>query len=397
MATEVADQLAGTATEAGRGSRRQRRRSFPIVDVDVHHTYADKADLLPYMSRVHAERFSFYGMGVMGNSYASNGGWRGRRADTVDIDEPQPDSLSSSAVDAEDTRVRLLEASNIDLAMLTGGPGSAASAMMDLDYASAICRAFNDYSLEHWVARDDRFRLALHINSQDPQGAVEEIDRLGSHPAVCAIMLGCGAPRPFGHRFYHPIYEACERHGLAVALHFGAEGAGTYPAPSPAGYPSYYIESRQLRPSFYSVHVASFIFEGVFIKFPTLKVAMIEGGFAWVPPLMWKMDLDWKGLRHQTPWVEKLPSEYLKDHIRFSTQPMEEPEDPAALELLIKWMAGERTLMFATDYPHWDWDDPEQTLVGFPDDVRRRIFADNAIETFNLTLPTDGNSSVDRA
>lgn len=390
----VQDQVARSPVEVS-ASRLSRRRAFPIVDVDVHHTYADKADLLPYMSRVDGERFSFYGLGVMGNSYASNGGWRGRRADTVDIDEPQPDSLSSSAVDADDTRTRLLDASGIDLALLTGGPGSAASAMMDLDYANAICRAFNDYSLEHWVAKDDRFRLALHINSQDPQGAVAEIDRLGAHPAVCAISLGCGAPRPFGHRFYHPIYEACERHGLAIAMHFGAEGGGINPDPSPAGFPSYYIESRQLRPSFYSVHVASFIFEGVFIKFPSLKVAMIEGGFAWVPPMMWKMDLDWKGLRHQTPWVEKLPSEYLKDHIRFSTQPMEEPADPNALELLVKWMAGERTLMFATDYPHWDWDDPEQCFVGFPDDMRRRIFAENAIETFNFTMPAARDSQAD--
>ncbi len=376
-------------------SRLSRRRAFPIVDVDVHHTYADKTDLLPYMSRVDGERFSFYGMGVMGNSFASNGGWRGRRADTVDIEEPQPDSLSSSAVDADDTRIRLLDASGIDLALLTGGPASSASAMMDVDYANAICRAFNDYSLEHWVAKDDRFRLALHINSQDPAGAAAEIDRLGSHPAVCAISLGCGAPRPFGHRFYHPIYEACERHGLAVAMHFGSEGGGINPAPSPAGFPSYYIESRQLRPSFYAVHVASFIFEGVFIKFPTLKVAMIEGGFAWVPPMMWKMDLDWKGLRHQTPWVEKLPSEYLKDHIRFSTQPMEEPADPDALELLVKWMDGGRTLMFATDYPHWDWDDPEQAFVGFPDDIRRRIFAENAIETFNFTMPAARETQAD--
>jgi predicted TIM-barrel fold metal-dependent hydrolase len=395
MATQVAkDTITLSPTEVP-VSRLSRRRAFPIVDVDVHHTYADKADLLPYMSRVDGERFSFYGMGVMGNSYASNGGWRGRRADTVDIDEPQPDSLSSSAVDADDTRIRLLDASGIDLALLTGGPASSASAMMDVDYANAICRAFNDYSLEHWVAKDDRFRLALHINSQDPQGAAAEIDRLGSHPAVCAISVGCGAPRPFGHRFYHPIYEACERNGLAVAMHFGSEGGGINPAPSPAGFPSYYIESRQLRPSFYAVHVASFIFEGVFIKFPSLKVAMIEGGFAWVPPMMWKMDLDWKGLRHQTPWVEKLPSEYLKDHIRFSTQPMEEPADPDALELLVKWMAGERTLMFATDYPHWDWDDPAQAFVGFPDDMRRRIFAENAIETFNFIMPAGRDGHVD--
>ncbi len=372
--------------EKAGASRLARRRSIPIIDTDVHHTFADKSDLFPYMERYYAERFATYGTGV-GTSHANNGGFRGRRADTIDIEEPQPANIGTSAIDVEDTRIRLLDGSGIDIAILTGGPGAGASAMLEVDYGSAICRAFNDYSLEHWIAKDDRFRYCLHINTQDPVGAAAEIDRLGSHPAVCAIMLGCGSTRPFGHRFFHPIYEACERHGLAVAMHFGGEGSGVNPPPTAAGYPSYYIESRQMRPSYYMVHVASFIFEGVFVKFPSLKVAMVEAGFAWVPPFMWKMDIDWKGLRHQTPWVEKLPSEYLKDHIRFATQPMDEPDDPRALQDIVRWMAGERTLMFATDYPHWDWDDPEQVLVGFPDELRQRIFWENAAETFGISLP----------
>lgn len=358
-----------------------------IVDTDVHHNYRHKSDLFPFMSRFNAERFAEYGFGIEGG-YAFNGGSRGRRIDIIDENNPPPPDIGPTAFDVDDTRRRLLDGNGIDLAILTGGPGQMASAMMDLDYASAICRAFNDYSIAEWVERDSRFRLAIHINSQDPAGAVAEIDRLGSHPAVCAIMLGCGAPRPFGHRFYHSIYEACLRNDLAVAMHFGGEGAGVNPPPSAAGYPSYYIESRQLRPSFYAVHVSSFVFEGVFEKFPTLKVGMLEGGFAWLAPLLWKMDLDWKGLRRQTPWVKKLPSEYVKSNIRFATQPMDEPDDPEALKHIIKWIDGANTLMFATDYPHWDWDDPSKTLAGYPEDLRRRIFSENAIDTFGLTLPS---------
>jgi predicted TIM-barrel fold metal-dependent hydrolase len=361
-------------------------RKLTIVDTDVHHNYKHKSELFPYLTKFNAERFGDYGFGVDVN-FAFNGGSRGRRVDVIDENNPPPPDLGPAAFDVEDTRKRLLDGCGIDLAILTGGPGQIASAMTDLDYATALCQAFNDYSLEHWIAKDSRFRLALHINSQDPAGAVAEIDRLGSHPAVCAIMLGCGAPRPFGHRFYHPIYEACVRNGLAVAMHFGAEGAGINPPPSAAGFPSYYIEGRQLRSSFYLVHVVSFIFEGVFEKFPTLKIGILEAGFAWLAPMMWKMDLDWKGLRRQTPWVKKLPSEYLKDHIRFATQPMEEPDDPNALKQVIEWIEGSRTLMFATDYPHWDWDDPAMTLAGYPEDFRRRVFAENAIDTFGLTLP----------
>ena len=361
-------------------------RKFAIVDTDVHHNYKHKSDLYPYMTRFNAERFDEYGMGVQ-SSYAFNGGKKGRRIDIIDEKNPPPAELGPVAYDVEDTKRRLLDAYGIDLAVLTGGPGQVASTMMDVDYGSAVCRAFNDFSMEHWIAKDSRYRLLLHINSQDPVGAVAEIDRLGPHPAVCGIMLGCGSPRPFGNRVYHPIYEACVRHDLAVAMHFGAEGTGTSPPPSAGGYPSYYIEGRQLRSSYYAVHVVSFIFEGVFEKFPTLRMGLLEAGFAWIAPLMWKMDLDWKGLRRQTPWVKELPSHYLKKHMRFATQPMEEPDHPDALKHVIEWIDGANTLMFATDYPHWDWDDPTMILAGFPDDMRRKIFSENALSTFGLTLP----------
>jgi predicted TIM-barrel fold metal-dependent hydrolase len=196
--------------------------------------------------------------------------------------------------------------------------------------------------------------------------------------------MPCGSPHPFGQRFYHPIYEACERHGLVVALHFNGEGSGINPPPTSAGYPSYYIEMRLARPPFYQVHLASFIFEGVFEKFPSLKVAMLESGFGWVPSFRWRMDQEWKGLRNQTPWVKKLPSEYIREHIRFASQPVEEPADKEALSKLIEWMDGEQTLMFSSDYPHWDWDDPAVTFSTLSKELRQRIFVDNAQETFRF-------------
>ena len=213
-------------------------------------------------------------------------------------------------------------------------------------------------------------------------GAAAEIDRIGARPDVVAVLMPGGAPRPFGHRFYHPIYEACARHNLTVAVHFGAEGIGSNPAPTPAGYPSYYAESRFARPSVYQAHLASFIFEGVFERFPTLKLAILEAGFAWVPAYLWRMDADWKGLRYQTPWVKRLPSEYVWEHVRFASQPLDEPASRDALPHLIAWMQGERTLMFASDHPHWDWDDPRDTFASLPASLRQRIMGANALDAF---------------
>jgi uncharacterized protein len=355
-------------------------RRLRTVDTDVHHGYRKVADLHPYLSRLHRERLDNFGLLGGTGLYLENGGDRGRRADTLDPNDPE--DSGTSALDAQRVRQQLLDDAEVDAAILTGGQMYSAGAMTDLDYASALCRAFNDYSLEHWIATDDRFKLAIAICTQDPQGAVQEIERLGDRPEVVAILMPGGAPRPFGHRFYHPIYEACRRHNVTVAMHFGAEGIGINPSPTPAGYPTYYIESRFARPAVYQAHLASFVFEGVFVRFPELRVAMLEGGFGWVPPYLWRMDADWKGLRYQTPWVDRLPSEIVTEHVKFATQPMEEPPGDDSLLKLIASMNGQELLMFASDHPHWDWDDPRQVFRNLPEPLRRRIMVDNALEVF---------------
>jgi uncharacterized protein len=369
------DTLEQTAVE----QRSAGATGLAIFDTDIHHTVRSPADLNPYLPKVYQHPRSDFGFSGSGMSYGNNGGVKGYRADTLE-DGKAPSGGGVNAVDPERVRWQLLDACGISLGLLTGGGG--AQSGVDPDYANARNRAFNDFTIEHWLATDARFRFAMTVNSQDPEEAAKEIDRVGDHPGIVSIILPCGAPRAYGHRFYRPIHEACARHGLAISLHFGGEGSATNPAPTAAGYPSYYIQGRLARPSFYQVHLSSFIFEGVFERFPTLKVALLESGFAWAPAYIWRMDADWKGLRHQTPWVKRLPSEYVRDHIRFGSQPMDEPEPPEALLDIVRWMAAERTLIFATDYPHWDWDDPAQSFKTLPADLRRRIFWENALETF---------------
>jgi predicted TIM-barrel fold metal-dependent hydrolase len=191
---------------------------------------------------------------------------------------------------------------------------------------------------------------------------------------------------PFGNRFYHPIYAACERHGLPMCVHFGAEGAGVSAPPTAAGFPSYYLEMRMARPQIAMAHVSSLICEGVFEKFPTFKFLFIEHDVFWVPGLMWHMDGDWKGLRDYTPWVKKLPSEYLRGNIRFGTQPLPNVPTKADMETFLRWMWADETLVFASDYPHWDWDEPSTVLAGFDPALRQRVMVENARALYGARL-----------
>ena len=86
----------------------------------------------------------------------------------------------------------------------------------------------------------------------------------------------------------------------------------------------------------------------------------------------------WKSLRAETPHLKQLPSEYLKQHVWWTTQPMEEPDPRTHLLDTFKWMGWDR-LLFATDYPHWDFDDPSLALpLPIPEAERRAFFHDNA-------------------
>ncbi len=78
----------------------------------------------------------------------------------------------------------------------------------------------------------------------------------------------------------------------------------------------------------------------------------MECGFAWLAPLLWRFDKDWKGVWREVPWVKRRPSEYVREHFRFTTAPAHLPSDPAALHQVLEMLDGPGMLAYASDYPH---------------------------------------------
>ena len=79
----------------------------------------------------------------------------------------------------------------------------------------------------------------------------------------------------------------------------------------------------------------SLIYEGVFVKFPGLKVVLMESGVSWLPAFMWRANKTWRGVRVEVPWVDREPAAIIRDHIRVTMQPFDSPPDAAGVADII--------------------------------------------------------------
>ncbi|MHB8645796.1 MAG: amidohydrolase family protein [Thermomicrobiales bacterium] len=251
------------------------------------------------------------------------------------------------------------------------------------DAAAALASAVNDWHIAEWLEKDGRLRASLLVPSQQPEMAAREIDRVGDHPGFVQVVLPVHSLTPYGNRMYHPLYEAALRHDLAIGLQYG--GAPGSP-PSAAGWPSTYMEEQVGMAQIFQSQLLSLIVEGIFDRFPTLRVAIIEGGFTWLPSFMWRFDKEWKGLRREVPWVRRPPSDYVRAHVRFTTQPLDAPPDSVQFLQILDQIGSDDLLMFSTDYPHWHFDTPEEAfpLNALPEGTRRKIMSENARAFYRL-------------
>lgn len=353
-------------------------QALRLIDADVHN-WLQAPDIVPYLSGYWREWIGQRGTGVPGGAYSSPVG--------VLRGDAKPPGGGVPGSDPRFLAEHHLDKYGIDYAVLTGSGILGLSLQPDLDWANAVARGYNDALVEKWLDVDARYRGSILINHSDPQWSAKEIDRVAADKRFVQVLMASGSNRLFGQRFFHPIYEAAERNGLPVAIHPGTEGVGNSGAPTPAGYPSRYMEWHNILPINYMATVNSLVCEGVFEKFPGLKFVAVEGGIAWLPHLMWRMDKNYKALRDTTPWLKRLPSEYIREHIRLTTQPIEEPENPEHILQIFEMMDAKHTVMFSSDYPHWDFDNPKMALPPLKGELKERILWKNAAELYGLQAP----------
>jgi predicted TIM-barrel fold metal-dependent hydrolase len=354
------------------------RAALRLIDCDVHQEFASWEDLRPYLGPAWWER-----IGPQGPPFGRRA-FENVRGHIISEDMIDPRS-GKAAADPAWVKRELCAKYGVDIGVLTSnilGLSSHPNSAM----ASAVARAYNDWTLDVWVRPHPEFKGSIIVNPQDPEFSVAEIARLAADPGMVQVLIFSGSDRPYGHPRFFPIWEAAAQHGLPVAMHSGGETVGIAPVGTLAGPMTYYIEHHALQTQSAMAHVVSMVMEGVFERLPALRFLVIEEGLSWVPHITWRLDKDYKGNRSECPWLTRLPSEYIRDQVRYSTQPIDEPAKPEHLLQLLDMVDAAHTVLFATDYPHWDFDNPQAALRHVPADLRERIFAGNALDLYGDRL-----------
>lgn len=287
-------------------------------------------------------------------------------------------------------RLKDMDLEGIDVAVIFGTQiALTVNGLISGELSAAICHAVNEWLLEYCSADPKRLRAVGLIPCQAPASAVRELEYLAGRGATSAMLPTNVYGRNLGDPFFYPIYEAAQSIGMPLSVHpqTGHEGVPGVSGVMAAGTPRFM--------KYVYVHMTAFPFElmiammhmigeGVFDRFPRLRVGFMEGGAGWLPFWMERLDEHVEKLAPQMPDLRRRPSEIIRSEQLVLTCESEETGLDRVLEA-----AGPGTVLYASDYCHWD--------CHFPDSVRdicdaadldlaqkERILGRNAVEFFRL-------------
>ncbi len=337
-----------------------------LIDCDVHVAPASYEDLFPYLSDYWRQYVTEAGVRLNGLAAA----YPPRAPSTGGAAPGSYDALKSTLLDRTRPRYAVLNC-------LTGF-----ETHRNPYFGAAVASAVNDWVRAEFLDRDPRLRASLAVSTMAADDAVAEIERLGEDRRFVQVLLPVRSDVPWGNKIHHPIYAAANERGLPIALHaWGRAGR----APTPSGFVTTYLEDYLGNQPIAQAQVLSFVAEGVFDRFPDLRVVLTECGFAWLPPLLWRFDKDWRGVWREVPWLKRPPSQYVTEHFRATTAPAHLPAEPGPLRQLSEMIELGSLLTYASDYPHEHGSDGLGVLLELlGEEARGAVMAGNAALLYGL-------------
>lgn len=350
------------------------------IDCDFHPSVPSIQALMPYLEDHWREQVVIRGIDEMNTiSYPLNSPLT-CRADW----RPNASQGASGrpAASLEAVRTQLLDPFGVSVAIANCLYGI--QLLFSEDMGAAFARALNSWMAAEWLDREPRLRASIVVPTQNVELAVDEIERWAGDRRFVQVLLLVMGDTPLGRRHHWPIYAAAQKHGLAVGIH---AGSSYHNPPTPVGWPSYHTEDYVGQSQAFQTQLTSLICEGVFNKFPELKVVLLESGFTWLPAHLWRLTKYWRGLRMEIPWVDRAPGDIVRSNVRLSLQPADAP-DAATVMKIVEHMQSDELLLFSTDYPHAQFTGTDAIPDGLPEGLVRKIAIDNPRATYARLMET---------
>ena len=341
------------------------------IDADLHPMVPGLSALAPYLPDLWRDQISLRGMeGFDTQAYPPNA------AKTVRADWRPAQEWPASRIGL--LRDQVLDPWRVSRGIVT--PLYGVQLVFNEDMGNAFTSALNDWTRAEWLDADPRLAGSIILPMFNAEHAVAEIERCAPDRRFVQAMVLVMGETPLGRRHNWPVFEALVKHGLPLAIHAGS----TYRNPvTSLGWPSWYAEDYAANQQAFQSTLASLITEGVFVKFPTLKVVLLESGVSWLPAFLWRLVKGWKGVRFEVPWLDRNPFDVVRENLRLSLQPFDAPEDAETVSRVMDHLGSDAMLLWSSDWPHWQFDGPPRLPPGLDAALARKICVENALSTYD--------------
>jgi len=353
----------------------KRAQGYRVVDTDFHFL-PEWNELRKYMK----EPFK-----SVAKSYPPVGGDYGP-AYALDLEGTGQETQGRARTAADILRV--LDEIGVETVIIVPGFQRPQS-MFNQSLLSETCRAYNDMLINEVIPVSPRIKCEIMINHRNPADGAAEIRRVGGNKGFVSVFTEFGGNyEPIGTAKHDPIYDAAIEYDLAVTSHIGSfwqqftpmhQGARTWTE-------LFGISTLGIGMSY----IASMIMQGLFDKYPDLRIVLKEGGYWWMPEFQARIDdfylnhpgdikLTERLLESGEKFLRKMPSEYIWSNVRFASQPMCIPKNIEHFKMLMEMCRGEDMLLYSSDWPHATFD-PLNWVFEKPisEEGRKKILGDNA-------------------
>jgi len=261
---------------------------------------------------------------------------------------------------------------------------------------AAIAAAHNDYLIKEVFPVSPRIKASLMICHRDPFMGAEEIRRVGHHKQFVTVYSSFSSLyEPLGNAKFDPILDAMQEFGLTLTCH--SEGFFPHFTPLWNGARTWIELFGNAPAGNCMAHLAAMIVQGMFDKYPNQKVIFQEGGYWWLPDFMLRMDDFYLGSGGDIALVErklatgekklhKLPSQYVLDHVRFSTQPITMPKNRKHFAWLLEMCHAKDLFCFSSDWPHQTLDPANWVVENtdcIDDEMQKALLSGNSRKLYN--------------